>query len=109
PDGQGVIAPTKDGRRMSRTAAALGLVTLLLIGPATPAGEPADEAKGVAFFESKIRPVLAEHCYKCHSAAAGKTEAGLALDTRKGIRAGGDRGPAVVPGDPGASLLLTAI
>src|SRR5215207_5768593 len=69
----------------------------------------ADDAKGLAFFEAKVRPVLVENCYQCHSARAGKSAGGLRLDTRKGIRAGGDRGPAVVPGDPRASLLLTAI
>ena len=88
------------------------VLLLLLVPSLTWAGEkPAgDEAKGIAFFESKIRPVLVEHCYKCHSVgAAGKPKGGLLLDSRKTIRAGGDSGPAVVPGDPGASLLLTAI
>jgi cytochrome c553 len=64
---------------------------------------------GNAFFESKIRPVLVKHCYECHSAEAGKSKGGLLLDTRESIRAGGDTGPAVVPGDPKKSLLLTAI
>jgi len=88
------------------------LVFLLLLVPSlTWAGEkPAgNEAEGIAFFESKIRPVLVEHCYKCHSVGAAKPKGGLLLDSRKTIRAGGDSGPAVVPGDPGASLLLTAI
>jgi hypothetical protein len=67
------------------------------------------DARGIAFFEAKIRPVLVTNCYKCHSAATGKAQGGLQLDTRAGIRAGGDRGPAVVPGDPDASLLLTAL
>src|SRR6266487_3674183 len=73
----------------------LGLTTLLLIGPgAASAGEPpaADDPKVVAFFEAKIRPVLVEHCYKCHSAKSGKSEGSLLLDSRKSIRAGGDRG-----------------
>jgi len=63
----------------------------------------------VAFFESRIRPVLVNHCYECHSAKAGKSKGGLLLDTREGIRAGGERGPAVVPGDPVKSVLLTAV
>jgi hypothetical protein len=67
------------------------------------------DAKKLAFFESKIRPVLVVHCYKCHSAESGKSEGGLLLDSRKAIRAGGDSGPAVVPGDPEASLLWQAI
>jgi hypothetical protein len=69
----------------------------------------ADDAAQLAFFEAKIRPVLVEHCYRCHSAAAGKSESGLQLDARSLVRKGGDRGPAVVPGDPDASVLLTAI
>ncbi|MGV3661014.1 MAG: PSD1 and planctomycete cytochrome C domain-containing protein [Prosthecobacter sp.] len=79
----------------------------LLLLPACICGSaPADD---VAFFESKIRPVLAEHCYECHSAEAGKSKGGLMLDTKDSIRAGGDSGPAVVPGAPAKSLLLTAM
>jgi hypothetical protein len=66
-------------------------------------------AEDTAFFESKIRPVLVEHCYECHSAESGKSKGGLMLDTKAAIRAGGDTGPAVVPGDVAKSLLLTAI
>jgi hypothetical protein len=71
-----------------------------------PAG---DQAEGIAFFESKIRPVLVEHCYRCHSASSAAPKGGLLVDSRKAMRAGGDSGPAVVPGDPDASLLLSAI
>jgi len=68
-----------------------------------------DDPQAIAFFESRIRPVLVEHCYSCHSARAGKSESGLLLDSREGLRTGGDRGPAIEPGKPSASLLLTAI
>lgn len=72
-----------------------------------------DEGKpdpaGVAFFEKHIRPVLVKSCYECHSAEAEKVKGGLALDNREGIRLGGDSGPAVVPGDLSASLLMEAI
>lgn len=61
------------------------------------------------FFEKRIRPVLVESCYSCHSVEANKSKGGLLLDTRAGIRKGGDKGPAVVPGKPDDSLLLTAI
>ncbi len=61
------------------------------------------------FFESKIRPVLADNCYKCHSAQAQKVKAGLWLDTREGALKGGETGPAVVPGDPEKSLLIKAV
>lgn len=61
------------------------------------------------FFEAKIRPVLVEHCYECHSAKSDEIGGKLLLDTREGIRAGGESGPAVVPGKPGSSLLLIAM
>ncbi len=69
----------------------------------------ADDPKGIEFFETKIRPVLVAQCYECHSAKAPKVRGGLVLDTRAGLRKGGDNGPAVVPGDPVGSLLIKAI
>jgi cytochrome c553 len=65
--------------------------------------------EGVDFFEKRIRPVLVDKCYKCHAADAEKVKGGLLLDTRKGIRQGGDTGPALIPGQPEKSLLMTAI
>jgi hypothetical protein len=64
------------------------------------------------FFESKIRPVLAEKCYGCHSvkaAAEGKLKGGFYIDLREGLLRGGESGPAVVPGQPGKSLLMQVI
>src|SRR5262249_45607502 len=61
------------------------------------------------FFEQKIRPVLVEHCYKCHSAQAKSPKGGLLLDSREGLLKGGDSGQAVVPGKPDAGLLLKAV
>jgi hypothetical protein len=61
------------------------------------------------FFETKIRPVLIEHCYECHSEEKGKNKGELTLDTREGIRAGGDRGPGVVPSKPDESFVINAI
>ena len=69
----------------------------------------ASAAEDTAFFENKIRPVLVEHCYSCHSPEAKKIKGGLLLDTREASRRGGDTGPAVVPGDASKSLLLKAI
>jgi hypothetical protein len=63
----------------------------------------------IAFFESKVRPVLVERCYECHSAKSEKIRGGFLLDSRAGIRKGGDTGPAIAPGDPEASLLIEAI
>ncbi len=61
------------------------------------------------FFEGKIRPLLSEKCYKCHSAEAGKSKGGLTLDTKEATLKGGENGPAVKPGDLEHSLMLTAI
>lgn len=61
------------------------------------------------FFETKIRPVLHNNCYKCHSAAE-KVKGGLTVDSKKGLLAGGSSGkPSIVPGKPEQSLLLTAV
>ncbi|MEE2707386.1 MAG: PSD1 and planctomycete cytochrome C domain-containing protein [Planctomycetota bacterium] len=70
------------------------------------------DQQGIEFFEKHIRPVLVEKCYQCHSATAQeakKLKGGLRLDSMEAIRKGGDSGPAVVPGDAKASLLLSAI
>lgn len=61
------------------------------------------------FFEKNVRPVLVESCYPCHSVQAGKTKGGLALDSRDALRQGGASGPALVPGDASASLLIKAV
>src|SRR5690348_385562 len=82
---------------------------VMISGLAWSVARAGDDAAGAAFFESKIRPVLVKHCYECHSVESGKSKGGLQLDTKLGIRSGGDTGPAVVPGDPAKSLLLTAI
>ncbi|MCH8047876.1 MAG: DUF1549 domain-containing protein, partial [Planctomycetes bacterium] len=75
------------------------------------AAEPvtfADDAD-VDFFEKSVRPLLVKHCYECHSKQAEEVEGGLLLDSRDGWQRGGDSGPAIVPGKPDESLLLTAI
>ena len=75
------------------------LPPLLLIGAFLPlaiAAEQAPNAEQAAFFEAKIRPVLADQCYKCHSATAKdnkKLKGGLFLDSRSGVLTGGDTGP----------------
>ena len=61
------------------------------------------------FFEKKIRPVLADKCYKCHAQDSEKIKGGLTLDTRDGIRRGGDNGAAVEPGNLQDSLLIEAL
>ena len=66
-------------------------------------------AKENAFFEKSIRPLLAKHCYKCHSKKAGKSKGGLYLDSQAGWMDGGDSGPAIKSGSPEKSLLIKAI
>lgn len=84
--------------------ASICLLIAALVLPQFAWGETPEE-----FFEKKIRPVLVKHCYECHSAAENKSRGGLQLDTRAGIRHGGDTGPAVVPEKPDESWLLEAI
>ena len=59
------------------------------------------------YFEDRVRPLLAKHCYECHGEDI--TEGKLRLDTKNGWERGGDRGPAIVPGDPSASLIIRAV
>lgn len=66
-------------------------------------------AADLEFFESKIRPVLIEHCYSCHAADSKIIRGGLLVDSRDGLLEGGDSGPAVVPGNAEESLLLAAL
>jgi hypothetical protein len=66
-------------------------------------------AQDAAFFESKIRPVLAKHCYGCHSSKLPSPFGGLVLDSKAGLQKGGATGPAVVAGKPEASRLLEAL
>lgn len=66
-------------------------------------------AEDIEFFEARIRPVLAKHCYECHSSKSETIQGGLRLDLAATSLKGGDTGPAVVAGKPEKSLLLSAI
>lgn len=66
---------------------------------------PAD----IEFFEKKIRPLLAERCYSCHSGKAKTIQGGLRLDSLAAMQTGGDSGTAIVPGKPDESLLIAAL
>jgi hypothetical protein len=79
-----------------------GALLLVALGRASAA----TDAASAEFFESKIRPVLANHCFACHTASA---LGGLRLDSREAMMKGGGTGPAVMPGDPDRSLLITAV
>ena len=87
--------------------AALGL--LFLTAP-NVAGQQQDfktSPAAIQFFESKVRPLLAENCFRCHG--PDKHKGNLRLDSLAGILQGGDSGPAMIAGNPGKSLLIKAI
>ncbi|MEQ9411360.1 MAG: DUF1553 domain-containing protein [Fuerstiella sp.] len=79
------------------------VIAVVILGTSASADDRMD------FFEAKIRPVLIEHCYQCHSADAKNVRGGLLLDSRKGVEAGGESGAVVIPGMPNDSLLLSAM
>ena len=84
----------------------LGVFLAVAVDTATP------NAEQLEFFENKVRPLLADKCYRCHSAKAeekGKLKAGLFLDSRAGLLKGGDSGSALTPGDPSKSFLVEAV
>jgi hypothetical protein len=92
---------------LAATAAGLGLGGGVAVAVAA---EDAPSAEGIAFFEKRIRPALVEHCHQCHAADAKIVRGGFLLDSRTGIRAGGDSGqPGVVPGDVAASAVAAVI
>jgi hypothetical protein len=115
------VANRRAGRRSRRVivkifalSAALGLALLAAwpaVGTArSQAAQKEPTPAELEFFEKKIRPVLTESCYGCHSEKAGKPQGGLLLDSRAGLLKGGASGQAaVVPGDPERSLLIRAI
>jgi len=82
-------------------------ISLILLVRHASAALP--DAHGVTFFETRVRPLLVEHCYECHSVERGKTKGDLALDSRVGWQQGGASGPALVPGDAAGSLLIQAV
>jgi hypothetical protein len=85
------------------------LARVLMASVVAGANAAAPTAEQLEFFEKRIRPVLVESCYKCHSVESGKSKGSLLLDSKAGMLKGGDSGPAVVPGDPEKSLLIKAI
>src|SRR5436305_10964330 len=91
-----------------RMIAALSL-SLVLAGLDSAVLAEGPGPKDLEFFEAKVRPILVERCYECHSAGAKRLRGGLLLDSREGWEKGGDSGPAIVPGQPGESLLVEAV
>jgi hypothetical protein len=94
---------------LPRLPFAIALFVLLSTSLCSTTLRAADEKAGIEFFEKHIRPVLVSKCYKCHSSSSREPKGNLLLDTREGIRMGGDSGEAVVPGQLNDSVLLEAI
>ena len=81
------------------------LPALLLVGALAALAQSPE----IEFFERRIRPVLVEQCEGCHSSSLAEPMGGMVVDSRDGLLAGGATGPALVPGDADASLLLKAL
>ncbi|MDB6169842.1 MAG: Protein of unknown function (DUF1553)/Protein of unknown function (DUF1549)/Planctomycete, partial [Verrucomicrobia bacterium] len=99
------VTTNGNGRVVGAKAAAVAIALLLTATLLSASAEIAPDA--AAFFEAKVRPLLVDRCYDCHSGARNK--GGLSLETREGWTKGGENGPAIVPGKPDDSLLIKAV
>jgi hypothetical protein len=93
---------------LDRTTRMFPRTTVLILAVLTLGARALAAEDGLEFFEKKVRPLLTERCYECHSPEK-KVKGGLRLDNRDGWVKGGDNGPAIVPGEPEKSLLITAV
>jgi hypothetical protein len=112
------VMQKSDRKTLGILVLAAGLLGLALASPFSW-GEPGALATGeagkpvpvspeaVQFFETKVRPILADHCFRCH--AKEKQKGNLRVDSLAALLEGGGRGPALVPGHPEKSLLIKAI
>src|SRR6266550_2684888 len=86
----------------------LAILAVLLLLSSAALAEPSPD--GTEFFEKKIRPLLVENCFKCHSATSEKLKGGFRLDSKELALKGGESGKlAIVPGEPEKSLLIEAV
>ncbi len=106
-------APWRIHSRANRVFKPLLLVGLLLLPIERDETLRADEkefsAEQIEFFEKKVRPVLIEHCFECHSSDAEEVKAELLVESRDALLKGGESGPAIVPGRADKSLLIESI
>ena len=102
--------PTLTTRLFSPAVVAVALCAMSSSSLAREKGDTSQDSRAArTFFSENVRPILEQHCYSCHSHQAKKAKGGLVLDSRGGWAKGGQSGPAVVPGKPGKSLLLSAV
>ena len=85
------------------------VILTLMLQSASGLSVLGDDREQATFFENKIRPILVSECYECHSASSKSVKGGLLIDTREGIRRGGESGHGVVPGEVGDSLIIDAM
>src|SRR5262249_2947893 len=103
-------SPPRHARFLGVSGMLRRMTCLALLALTTASGGSTAVAQdGIEFFEKKIRPVLVEHCYSCHSTAAKKTKGELALDSKAALDKGGESGPVLVRGKPGDSRLIKAV
>jgi hypothetical protein len=108
--GEGYTMRTQTRMRRLTAIAVAGLLVCCAGSLVRAAVPPPPTKEGIDFFEKNIRPVLTDRCYECHSQAKKKIKGKLRLDDYPSMLKGGESGkPAVVPGDPDASLLITSI
>jgi len=105
---------TQNGRPWIRTWLAWLAWLVVAPVPTAIADKPSDAielnaSEKLEFFEKQVRPLLANHCYSCHSAKSEKLQAGLMLDSRSAMMQGGESGPAIAPGDVENSLLISSV
>jgi hypothetical protein len=84
--------------------ALIATTPVIVAAQETPRPDPA----AIEFFEKKVRPILVDNCYNCHSANTN-ARGELRVDDRNGLVHGGNSGAAVVPGQPENSLLIKAV
>jgi hypothetical protein len=95
---------------LSKTKSVFLLIGLLGTWQSPRLGHSAQlSSEDVEFFEKRIRPVLVDHCYSCHSSTSPQVQGGLLLDSRDGLLKGGKSGPALVPEEPDQSQLIKAL
>ena len=88
---------TRSGFQGAKNLRALSLVALALLFLQAGKSRALDDAAAIELFEKKIRPVLVERCYKCHSAGSKKLKGKLRLDNREGLRREVNREPPSLP------------
>ena len=92
---------------MDRIPLSIRLLAVCAASTGTYANVPSPEDS--AYFESEIRPILVDNCYKCHSAESEKLKGGFRIDSQPGVLRGGDSGPSITPGDASQSRLIQMV